>query len=146
MNGQNLENCLDCMISVSETNQAEAQTIIDDFNNECATSAPKVTPLSLLPGGTSAEITSTSAVGATTTAAAPTTAVTATGTGMTTQSSIFFSLPSTTTGGAAASTGTSASGSQFINGVPVGGKHLGVCGVLGVFAIGLVSAAVVLVV
>src|ERR1700735_3908633 len=104
----------------------------------------------LLPGGTSAGTSagtaSTSVVVASATSTAP--ALTATGTGKTTESSVFFSLPSTASGEAATSTGTSGSGSSsnpFRNGAPVGGKHLGVWGVLGVFGVGLISAAVVLV-
>jgi len=146
-NGQNLENCMDCLIGVSGAAQGGAQTVIDDFNNECAQSGANVTPLSLLPGGTSAGTTSTSVVSATRTVAASTATATATGTGKITQSSVFFSLPSTASGGAATGTGTSGSGSNpFTNGGPVGGKHLGVGGVLGVFAVGLVSAVAVLVV
>jgi len=149
-NGQNLENCMDCLISITETAEAEAQTVIDDYNNECIEAGAKVSPLSLLPGGTSAGTSagtaSTSVVVASATSTAP--ALTATGTGKTTESSVFFSLPSTASGEAATSTGTSGSGSSsnpFRNGAPAGGKRLGVWGVLGVFGVGLISAAVVLV-
>jgi len=142
---------MDCFISVAGTEEAEAQTVIDDYNNECSEAGAKVSALSLLPGGTSAGAASTSVVVASTAATAPAltaTALTATGAGKTTESSVFFSLPSTTSGGAATSTGTSGSGSSsnpFRNGAPVGGKRLGVWGVLGVFGVGLISAAVVLV-
>jgi len=135
-NGQNLEGCLDCIVSLSDTVDVatNAQALIDEFMNECTNAGILLPSISLSPSSISVAATSTSVVGALTTASP---------TGGVPQTSVFF----TPSSGAAAATGTSGSGSSsnpFRNGVL--GRSMGAYGLVGVLGVGLVSVVVVLMV
>jgi len=137
-NGQNLQSCMDCVIGIAPSEQALAQTVIDDFNTECAVAGISITPLSLSGSATSGG----ASASATTTATAPPYSFTPTTTS--TPPVATTSSPST---GAATTTGSGGSGGSsnpLVKGAALGGKRLGTWGVVGVFGTGLASAVVLL--